>query len=171
MNKKIVPITRMSKFYGFNDFELEKNIGRQYVEGDIDFRVILYRVDYTKTNTDDLYGEVDAHQIRYKNPIELSCMLSLKPKTNKQYNPNGSLLREEWGNLIFSVYEDQLTELNIDINKGDYVGYQVREDYVKYFTVTDNDKVNDDTARLLGGKKGFYRTITCTPVDDSEFLG
>lgn len=169
MSKPVVPITRMSKFYGETDFLYEISCGREYLEGDIDFRVILYRVDYEKTNTDDLYGEVEANQIKYKTPIELSCSLSLKPKVNKQYNPNGTLQREEWGNLEFNIYEQQLTELGVDINKGDYVGYPVRENYFKMFSVTDNDKVNDDTARLLGGKRGFYRKIICTPTDASEF--
>lgn len=169
MAKPVVPITRMSKFYGSTDYDLEITMGREYIEGDIDFRVILYRVDHEKTNTDDLYGEVEANQIKYKMPIELSCSLSLKPKVNKQYNPNGTLLREEWGNLEFNIYEQQLTELGIDINKGDYVAYPVRSDYVKWFNVVDNDKVNDDTTRLLGGKKGFYRHIVCTPTDASEF--
>lgn len=172
MAKKVVPLAgRMGKFYGQEDYKTEIDMGREYVEGDIDFRVILYRVDYEKTAVDDLYGEVEAHQIRYKSPIELSCMVSLKPKSTKAFNPNGSLLREEWGNLEFGIYEEQLSELGVDINKGDYIGYPVREDYIKYFTVYDNDKVNDDTRRLLGGKKGFYRKILCTPVDDSEFMG
>ncbi len=169
MDKKIVPINRMRKFYGDADWRAEIQMGREFLEGDIDFRVILYRVDYEKTNTDDLYGEVEANQIKYKTPIELSCSLSLKPKINKQYNPNGTLQREEWGNLEFNIYEQQLTELGIDINKGDYVAYPVRENYNKMFSVTDNDKVNDDTKRLLGGKKGFYRHIVCTPTDASEF--
>ncbi len=170
MYQKIVPITRNSKFYGEEDFRMEEALGREYIEGDIDFRVILYRVDHEKTNTDDLYGEVEAYQIKYKTPIELSCLLSLKPKQNKQYNPNGTLVREEWGNLEFKIYESQLKELGVEINKGDYVGYQVREDYVKYFSVVDNDLVNDSTDRLLGMKKGFYRKIICTPSDMSEFF-
>lgn len=170
-NKPIVPIRRMSKFYGEEDMKLEILMGRSYLEDDIDFRVILYRVDQEKTNVDDLYGEVDAHQIRYKSPIELSCSVSLKPKENKSYNPNGTLIREEWGMLEFNIYEEQLKELNIDINRGDYIAYPVRENYLKYFTVVDNDKVNDDTTRLLGGKTGFWRKIKCSPVDDSEFVG
>lgn len=170
MDKKLVPINRNSKFYGFEDFALEVAMGREFVEDDMDFRVIIYRVDHEKTNHDDLYGEVDATQIKYKSPIEVSCTVSLKPKTNKQYSPNGTLLREEWGNLIFNVYEDHLNELGIQINKGDYVAYPVREDYLKFFSVVDNDLVNDSTERLLGLKKGFYRKIECTPVDNSEFM-
>lgn len=167
---KTIPISRNNKFYGNEDFDLEETMGLEYVTGDIDFRVILYRIDYEKTNQDDLYGEVSAYQIKYKPPIELSCMLSLKPKQNKQYNPNGTLVREEWGNLEFSVYEKTLKELEIQINNGDFIGYPVREDYVKYFTVMDNDLVNDDTTRLLGLKKGFYRKIICTPSDNADFM-
>jgi hypothetical protein len=171
MAKKRVPIKRMSKFFGEEDFRLENTISRSYVEDDIDFRVVLYAIDYEKTNTDDLYGEVEPNQMRYRPPVELSVTLSLLPKVNKNYNTNGSLLHEEWGNLVFSVYIEQLTELGIEINKGDFVGYPVNEDYFKYFEIVDNDEVYDDTKRLLGGKRGFYRKITCVPVDQSVFNG
>ena len=171
MPQKIVPIERMKKFYGQQDFDTEILMGREYIESDIDFRVVLYRVDHEKTDNDDLYGEVESYQIKYKAPIELSCSVSLKPKQNKAYNPNGTMIREEWGNLEFNIYEQQITELGIEITKGDYVGYPVREDFVKYFVVEDNDKVNDDTLRLLGGKKGFWRKIVCVPIDNSVFIG
>jgi len=171
MSKKRYPIKRLDKFYGWEDFEIEKLMGREWVEGDINMRVILYPVDHVITDTDDLYGEVDSQQISFKNPIEISCMVKLEPKTNKKYNPNGTLRYEEWGNLTFSVYEDHLEELGVEINTGDYIGYPVREDYIKYFEVTDTDNINDDTERLLGGKIGFYRKIICTPVDDGVFNG
>ena len=171
-NKNRVPIRRMSKFFGYEDFALEINMGREYTEGDIDFRVILYSVDIERTDTDDLYGEVESSQIQYHPPVELSVIVKLNPKENKALNPNGTMRIEEWGNLEFGVYIAHLEEMDVEIKYGDYIGYPVREDYVKYFTVTDSDEVYEDTmSKIMGGKKGFYKHIICVPADDSEFNG
>ena len=44
-NKKITPITRINKFFSEEDFNLEISMGREAIEGDGNFTVILYRVD------------------------------------------------------------------------------------------------------------------------------
>ena len=52
-----VPITRISKFFGEKDFQLNIALGEEWLFGDMNFRVVLYRVDKSKTNQDDVYGE------------------------------------------------------------------------------------------------------------------
>ena len=44
MNKKVIPINRASKFYGWEDYNLEVTIGREYIESEIDFRVVFYSI-------------------------------------------------------------------------------------------------------------------------------
>ena len=39
-NRKI-PITRVNKFFSQDDFDLEKEFGREWLEGDINIKVIL----------------------------------------------------------------------------------------------------------------------------------
>ena len=56
--EKLIPITRLGKFFGAEDFDLDVEMGREWLEGDMNFTVILYRVDRYKTKTDDVYGEV-----------------------------------------------------------------------------------------------------------------
>ena len=41
-NKKITPITRINKFFSEEDFGLEISMGREALEGDGNFTVILY---------------------------------------------------------------------------------------------------------------------------------
>ena len=43
-NKK-VPITRVNKFFSQDDFDLEIDFGREWLEGDINIKVILFQVD------------------------------------------------------------------------------------------------------------------------------
>ena len=64
-NKKVTPITRVNKWFSEEDFNLEIEMGREAIEGDGNFTLILYRVDRQLTESDDLYGESSADGIRY----------------------------------------------------------------------------------------------------------
>jgi hypothetical protein len=40
-----VPITRLGKFFGDRDFELEIGMGQEWLIGDMNFTCVLYRID------------------------------------------------------------------------------------------------------------------------------
>ena len=69
--EKKIPIERLNKFFSSNDFELEIDFGREWLEGDINIKVILYQVDRVETNEDNIYGETDKNNIRFKPPVEI----------------------------------------------------------------------------------------------------
>ena len=54
--EKLVPITRLGKFFGGEDFDLDIGMGQEWLEGDMNFTVVLYRIDRYKTKKDDVYG-------------------------------------------------------------------------------------------------------------------
>ena len=54
-----VPITRNGLFYDREQFNFDMELGREYVEGDMGQRVILYSVNLPKSNQDKLYGEIE----------------------------------------------------------------------------------------------------------------
>jgi hypothetical protein len=54
---------------------------------------------------------------------------------------------------------------------GDYLGYYLTEDKVRYFSVADDGRVTSDNKHTYGGYKPFYRTIIATPVTVNEFDG
>ena len=56
MEKK-VPITRLGKFFGGEDYDLDISMGREWLDGDMNFTLVLYKVDKQRTKTDDVYGE------------------------------------------------------------------------------------------------------------------
>jgi hypothetical protein len=39
---KLVPITRIGKFFGDDDFNLDIEIGMEYLDGDLNMIVVLY---------------------------------------------------------------------------------------------------------------------------------
>ena len=65
-----VPITRIGKFFGAEDYDLEIRFGEEWLYGDMNFTLVLYRVDRKKTKTDNVYGETVSDGIKFLPPIE-----------------------------------------------------------------------------------------------------
>lgn len=170
-NQKKIPITRINKFFGHEDFRLETEMGREAIEGDGNFVVILFRVDRKNTASDDLYGEAGKDDIRYFPPIELRVVPIMAQPENKSYNPNGTMRYLQDGQLTFAIYEEQLSELETDISYGDYIGYPVTETEIRYFSVVNDGRKNYDNTHTIMGWKGAFRTVLCAPVDPNEFRG
>jgi hypothetical protein len=82
--KKRWPITRVHKFYDDVDFNMENEMAREYMEGDLNFTIVLFRVDRIKSQTDSVYGESDVEEIKFHPPMEIKVKLNfslIKKKT------------------------------------------------------------------------------------------
>lgn len=170
-NKKIVPITRINKFFSEKDFDLEIKMGREAIEGDGNFTIILYRVNRAMSESDDIYGEGTKDGIRFYPPVELKVIPILDEHENKTYNPNGTGRVADDGRFRFGIYEIQLFELNTSISVGDYIGYGVSETEIIYYSVADDGLKNFDNMHTIMGYKSAFRTVICAPIDASEFRG
>lgn len=167
-----IPITRSNKFFSDREFELEIGFGREAIEGDNNFTIILYRVDRFNTASDSVYGEAAMDEIKYLPPIELKVIPTLNEAENKAYNSGaGSLRYLQDGQFSFGIYESQLTHLDVEISYGDYIGYPVTEDEVRFFSVVNDGKKNYDNKHTILGFRGAFRTVLCAPIDDNEFRG
>lgn len=170
-NKKLTPITRINKFFSEEDFNLEISMGREAIEGDGNFTIILYRVDANSSESDGLYGEASKDGIKFFPPLELKVIPILEGPENKSYNKDGGLRYLQDGKLVFGIYDAQLTELKASLSYGDYIGYPVTETEIRYFSVVNDGIKNFDNKHTIMGYKGAFRSVTCAPVDGSEFRG
>jgi hypothetical protein len=168
--EKLVPITRLGKFFSGDDFNLEVEMGKEWLEGDMNFTVILYRVDKYKTKTDDVYGETVKDGVKFLPPIELKGLVKIVPSVESKLG-NSKLAQDEPGNMTFSVYQKYLDDLEIDIQYGDYLGYYESEKRVRYYNVSNDGRVVSDNKHTYGGYKPFYRTIVATYVSENDFNG
>lgn len=169
-NSKITPITRINKFFSEEDFILEVNMGREAIEGDGNFTIVLYRVDRQTSEFDNLYGEATKDGIRFFPPVELKVIPILAEPDNKVYNQsNGTGRHLQDGQFTFGIYVAQLGEEEVDISYGDYIGYTVTEKDIRYYSVVNDGKKNFDNKHTIMGYKGAFRTIVCAAVDASEF--
>lgn len=170
MSQNKVPITRLGKFFGDEDFNLDISIGEEWLYGDMNFTLVLYRVDRTKTKTDDVYGESIKDGIKFLPPVEFKGFVQIMTPENKNLG-NTKLNQVEPGNLKVAVYQKQLDELGVDINFGDYIGYYETETRVRYYTVTNDGRVISDNKHNYAGTRPYYRSIMASAVVDNEFRG
>jgi len=170
MSNSRVPITRIGKFFGENDFQMEQQLGSEWLHGDMNFTLVLYRIDRIKTKTDDIYGETVSDGVKFLPPVEFKGYVQIFAPENK-FLGNSKIDQVEPGNLKVSVYQSHLDELGIDINFGDYIGYYETETRVRYYTVNNDGRVVSDTKHSYAGYKPFYRTIIASPVTNNEFRG
>jgi hypothetical protein len=165
-----VPITRLGKFFGENDFDLDISMGEEWLVGDMNFTCVLYRIDKYKTKTDDVYGETVSDGIKFLPPVEFNAFVQVSAPENKLLGST-RVDQMEPGNIRISVYQKTLDNLNIDINFGDYIGYYETETLVRYYTVNNDGRVVADNKHTYAGYKPFYRTISASPVGPNEFRG
>jgi hypothetical protein len=167
---RLVPITRLGKFFGNDDYNLDIQMGSEWLNGDMNFTLVLYKVDRQKTNTDDVYGEAVKDGIKFHPPVEFKGYVKIMAPENKNLGTS-KLDQTEPGNLQVSVYQSHLDELGIDIEFGDYIAYYETETRVRYYTVNNDGRVVSDNKHTYGGYKPFYRTIIASIVTENEFRG
>lgn len=172
-NQKPTSINRVNKFFSEMDYQLEIDLGREALEGDNNIKVILYRVDRTKTQIMDRYGEADEDQINYHEPIDLYvATYKIDETENKAYNSSaGTLKYAQNGKLTFKVFNKTLEELNIDLTYGDFVGFDINETTRIFYAIVSDGIKNFDNQHSIMGYKGYYRTIVCAAIDNNEFSG
>lgn len=167
------PIKRNNKFFSGEDMAVQYEFASEYMEQQANQTVILYQVDLEKTQVNDIYKEAKKNAIRFKTPIELTCVYEIMDAEMKAYN--GQYQKGTYaqiGKLKFSVLIKHLEEMGCDIKRGDYVGVQVTPEHMEYWTVTDDGKVGSyANSHSIYGVAPWYRTIECAPIDPSEFNG
>jgi hypothetical protein len=169
-NKKRYPINRANLFFSADDMSLEISIAREYLESDLNMKVVLYRVNRQQTSGDDIYNEAVKDSIRFYPPVEINVSALIDKPENKNYN-DGRLRYLQDGKLTFTVFVEHLKELDTDISYGDYIGYVTDETTMKYYTVVNDGAINSDSEHTILGIKGVVRTIECAIADDNEFRG
>jgi hypothetical protein len=167
------PINRNNLFYSEESYQFEMELGRDYLEQDVNQTVILYQVDLTKTNIDTIYGEYKPEQLVFKTPVELHVLYEIDPSELRSYDKSknlGTYIKD--GKLKFGVYQFSLDELGAEIKNGDFIGIMVDETTMRYFVVTNDGRNNFDNAHSMNGYKPAWRSVECAPVSDKgEFNG
>ena len=166
------PIKRNNLFYSEDSYNFEMEIGKNYLETDVNQTIILFSVDLSKTNTNAIYGETKKDEIVFFPPVELNVIYEIQNGELRSYEKSknvGSYVKS--GKLTFGVYQLTLEEKNVEIKVGDYVGVQVTPEHIEYYTVINDGRNNFSNEMSIYGYRPSYRSIECAYVDPNEFNG
>lgn len=162
-----IPINRNNLFYSEEDFLFDTEIGKEYLEEDVNQTLILYQIDIEKSNLDTTYQESNKKRLAFKAPIELHVLYKIDKPQLMNYDKSKNLgVYVKSGILTFGVYQYTLDELECDIHIGDYVGVLVDNNHIEYFEIVNDGRNNFDNEHSVFGYKPSYRSITAAPVSD-----
>jgi len=171
MSKKRTHIDLESQRYGMfmseNSFNLDVSYGRNYLESDIINEVVVYKVNVTKTKSHNLYGQTKAKDKIFFPPIKIKVMITIHASEQKYYGENqGGIVRDDTGNLEFGVYLKELEENKLDIQRGDYIGYNMSGNKMRFYEVENANNVIDVTEKTIGGFKAYWKKIIAVPIKE-----
>lgn len=169
MTKKNKNIDLENERYGLfmteNSFDLDIEYGRNYLQTDNVQTVILYRVNIIETKSHSLYGQTKAKDKSLFPPIRLNAMVTVQPNEQSYYGDgSGGITREDTGKLEFGIYLKELEEKKTEINRGDYIEYNLSGNKNRYYEVENAENVIDTTDKTIGGFKPYWKKITGVPV-------
>lgn len=166
-----VPISRLGRWFNDFDFETEVEIIKDIVENDLAFQIFHYPIDHRFTDFDEVYGETDTADVKFKAPNEFFVIPTLQPAENKAYDNQSKIRYEEHGIFEFQILLKELEEKNSQIHYGDVVGFPEDNEQLKYFQIVDDGKIHFDNQKQLYGYKPYYRTIRSVVIDINQFSG
>lgn len=158
------------KFFSGDDVNLNIEIGRNYLATDMPATILLFRIDRLKTKVNNLYGETRAREKVTLAPIELQVRMVIE-QNDTDYLGDTNIVKHYAGQLVFTVYDKELKENQVDITRGDYIGFRNSKQSLTYYVVNDADVNNVSNSKTIGGLGMFYRKITAIPVDKDVFQG
>lgn len=166
------PIKRNNLFYSEESFNLDVEIGKNYLEMDVNQTIVLFSVDLSKTNYNAIYGETKKDEIVFYPPVELHVLYEVQNSELRSYEKNknvGAYVKS--GKLTFGIYQATLDENEVEIKIGDYIGVQVTPEHMEYYTVVNDGRNNFSNEMSTFGYLPSYRRIECAYVDINEFNG
>lgn len=167
-----VPINRNNLFFSEESYQFDIDLGKNYIEQDTNQTVILYEVDLEKTNLSSVYKESLSNGIVFKTPVELHVLYEIETPTLESYDTSKNLgTYVKNGKLTFGLYQQTLDELGVKIKNGDYIGVQVSQTHMEYYTVVNDGRINYDNEHSIYGYLNPFRSIVCASIDPSEFNG
>jgi hypothetical protein len=154
---------RYGLFMSERSMDLEVEFARDYLKQDSPNVFTLHRVDIIQTKTDDLYGETKASEKVFRKPVKLYGMINIE-KGEQEYLSNTGLVSDQSGNLVIRIYLKELEEKGVEINRGDFIGYNPSGEKERYYEVASANNVTDETEKTFAGMKPLWKKIVAIPV-------
>lgn len=148
-------------FFGEKERKFFEMNGKELVHGILKESFILYRIDYKKTKTHELYGE--SKKKVWLPEIEVFGRINVDVEDPKYFS-NGGLVERGFGKITAEVYLSHLNELNVKVKMGDFLYHKGH-----YYEIIDDGLSNISNEHAFGGDKLFFVTIKGVKVNSDVF--
>lgn len=154
------------KYYNQKDFDYELSLSREFSDEDAIAIIMLYRVNIVESKVHSLYGEAKNKEKKFLRPIELNITLNMGD-TQTNFMNDGTLFNEEYSDISFGVYLQELEEKNCEINRGDLFKYFDGEKE-RWFEVETSENIKSNNSLL--GFKPMYKKVTAVHVKEDVVI-
>ena len=148
-------------FFGEKERKFLENVGREITIEILQESFIIYRIDYRRTQTHDLYGE--SKKKIWLPPVEVFGRINVEAQ-GPEYMTPGGIIRKGFGEIEVHTYLSHLEDLSITIKMGDFMYHKGN-----FYEITDDGSSNIGNEFAFGGDKQFYITIKGIEVNSDVF--
>lgn len=170
MKKKKQIIDLETQRYGLfmteNSFDLDIMYGRNFLQTDNAQTVTLHKININQTQVHSLYGQAKTKDKKFFAPVKLSVMVNVEESKLEYYGGSPGISRDDTGQLVFGIYLKELEEKNVEIDRGDYIEYNMSGQKKRYYEVQSANNVTDETNKTIGGFKPYWKKIIAVPVKE-----
>jgi hypothetical protein len=145
-------------FFGDAEEALFNALGRELTETLVNQHFDLFRVDIVSTDS-NFYGE-SKNKI-YKPVTEVKARIQI---VDADVVSEGGIRRLSKGDMNAWVYLEHITELDIEINVGDFIGFQG-----KFYEIFDPGYNKDSMDKKFAADRDFMREIFAKVVHEDVF--
>ena len=158
---------RMGLFMTDNSFDLDVMYGRNFLQTDNAQKVKIHKINLLESKSHSLYGQSKTKDKVFMSPVEISVMVTIETGKQEYYGNNqGGIARDDSGNISFGVYLKELEEKKFEIDRGDYIEYNMSGEKNRYYEVESANNVTDETNKTIGGFKPYWKRIVGVPVKE-----
>src|SRR5690606_4968556 len=100
-------------------------------------------------------------------PVELSVWVNFSNEQTR-WMSDGEIARSDIDSFIFNIYNKELDEKNIELNRGDYFSFD-HGDRIRYYEIETINFVNSQSQTMVGHKP-YYKRVVSKPVKEDVFL-
>jgi hypothetical protein len=164
---------RYGLFMDDGSFDLDVMYGEHYLDVDVNYFVLIHKVNIIETKSHDLYGQTKARDKKYLPPVKINVMINIAEKDGEYYaGGEGGISRDDTGELRISVYLNELERVKLEIDRGDIIEFNQSGERARYYEVDSAQNVVDSTQQTIAGFKPYWKQIVGIPVkeDITPFL-
>ena len=146
-------------FFGNEEEALFNALGRELIESLVNQHFSLFRVDLEATDS-NFYGE--SHHKVYKPVVEVKARIRI---VDVDQISEGGIRRMSKGDMEAGIYREHLEELNVEVNVGDFIGFQG-----KFYEVYEAGYNLDSMDKKYAADRDFMWWVLAKVVNRDVFI-